>query len=62
MKSIPAKRPGKVDRMGRLSLPESSMQAKGVHDRFALTNDQFSISGYRIRIPNLGARTPCTGS
>lgn len=27
---------------------------KGVHDRFSLTNDQFSIKGSRIRIPNLG--------
>jgi putative transposase len=27
---------------------------KGVHDRFTLTNDQFSIDGCRIRIPNLG--------
>ncbi len=27
---------------------------KGVHDRFTLTNDQFSIDGRRIRIPNLG--------
>jgi len=27
---------------------------KGVHDRFTLTNDQFSVDGKRIRIPNLG--------
>ncbi len=27
---------------------------KGQHDRFSLTNDQFSIDGSRIRIPNLG--------
>lgn len=27
---------------------------KGVHDRFTITNDQFSIDGSRIRIPNLG--------
>jgi putative transposase len=27
---------------------------KGIHDRFSLTNDQFSIDGSRIRIPNLG--------
>jgi len=27
---------------------------KGVHDRFSLTNDQFSVEGKRIRIPNLG--------
>jgi len=27
---------------------------KGVHDRFSLTNDQFTVVGKRIRIPNLG--------
>ena len=27
---------------------------KGVHDRFTLTNDQFSVEGSRIRIPALG--------
>jgi putative transposase len=27
---------------------------KGVHDRFSLTNDQFSVDASRIRIPNLG--------
>ena len=27
---------------------------KGMHDRFTLTNDQFEIEGFRIRIPNLG--------
>jgi len=27
---------------------------KGVHDRFSLTNDQFTVDGKRIRIPNLG--------
>jgi len=27
---------------------------KGIHDRFTLTNDQFSVEGRRIRIPNLG--------
>jgi putative transposase len=27
---------------------------KGVHDRFTLTNDQFSVDDSRIRIPNLG--------
>jgi putative transposase len=27
---------------------------KGVHDRFTLTNDQFTIDASRIRIPNLG--------
>ena len=27
---------------------------KGVHDRFTLTNDQCSVDGCRLRIPNLG--------
>jgi len=27
---------------------------KGVHDRFTLTNDQFSLDGSRLRIPKLG--------
>lgn len=27
---------------------------KGVHDRFSLSNDQFSVAGSRLRIPNLG--------
>ena len=27
---------------------------KGVHDRFSITNDQFSVDGSRIRIPHLG--------
>ena len=27
---------------------------KGVHDRFSISNDQFSIEGNTIRIPNLG--------
>jgi putative transposase len=27
---------------------------KGVHDRFSITNDQFSLDACRIRIPNLG--------
>jgi len=27
---------------------------KGVHDRFSLTNDQFSVDGKCIRMPNLG--------
>ena len=27
---------------------------KNIHDRFTLTNDQFSINGEQIRIPNLG--------
>jgi putative transposase len=29
-------------------------RAKGIDDRFSLTNDQFSIDGSRIRIPHLG--------
>lgn len=31
-----------------------SFRKKGVHDRFTLTNDQFSVEGSRIRIPALG--------
>jgi putative transposase len=37
---------------GRAKYPQ--FRKKGVHDRFALTNDQLSIDGCRIRIPNLG--------
>lgn len=37
---------------GRAKHPK--FRKKGVHDRFTLTNDQFSIDGSRIRIPNLG--------
>lgn len=37
---------------GRARYPQ--FRKKGVHDRFSLTNDQFSIDGSRIRIPNLG--------
>ncbi|SHF32630.1 RNA-guided endonuclease InsQ/TnpB family protein [Thermomonas hydrothermalis] len=37
---------------GRARYPQ--FRKKGVHDRFTLTNDQFSIDGSRIRIPNLG--------
>lgn len=37
---------------GRARYP--THRKKGVHDRFTLTNDQFSIDGCRIRIPNLG--------
>ena len=37
---------------GRAKYPK--FRKKGVHDRFTLTNDQFSIDGCRIRIPNLG--------
>lgn len=31
-----------------------TFRRKGVHDRFTLTNDQFSVDGSRIRIPALG--------
>jgi len=31
-----------------------AFRKKGVHDRFTLTNDQFSVEGSRIRIPALG--------
>ena len=37
---------------GRAKYPK--FRKKGVHDRFSLTNDQFSIDGSRLRIPNLG--------
>ncbi|TQV61790.1 MAG: IS200/IS605 family element transposase accessory protein TnpB [Sulfurovum sp.] len=37
---------------GRAKYPKFSK--KGVHDRFSITNDQFSVEGSRIRIPNLG--------
>lgn len=37
---------------GRARYPK--FRKKGVHDRFTLTNDQFSVEGSRIRIPNLG--------
>ena len=37
---------------GRARYPK--FRKKGVHDRFSLTNDQFSVDGSRIRIPNLG--------
>ncbi|WP_430626080.1 RNA-guided endonuclease InsQ/TnpB family protein [Sulfobacillus thermotolerans] len=37
---------------GRAKYPK--FRKKGVHDRFTLTNDQFSLNGRRIRIPNLG--------
>lgn len=37
---------------GRAKYPK--FRKKGVHDRFTLTNDQFSLDGSRIRIPNLG--------
>ena len=37
---------------GRAKYPK--FRKKGVHDRFTLSNDQFSIDGCRIRIPKLG--------
>jgi len=37
---------------GRAAYPQ--FRKKGIDDRFALTNDQFSVDGSRIRIPNLG--------
>jgi putative transposase len=37
---------------GRARHPQ--FRKKGVHDRFTLTNDRFSIDGCRIRIPKLG--------
>jgi len=37
---------------GRARHPQ--FRKKGVHDRFTLTNNQFSIDGCRIRIPKLG--------
>lgn len=37
---------------GRAKYPK--VRKKGVHDRFTLTNDQFTVDGSRIRIPNLG--------
>ncbi|BCJ87488.1 RNA-guided endonuclease InsQ/TnpB family protein [Effusibacillus dendaii] len=37
---------------GRAKYP--TFKKKGVHDSFTLTNDQFAVSGKRIRIPNLG--------
>ena len=37
---------------GRAMYPK--FRKKGVHDRFPLANDQFSLDGRRIRIPHLG--------
>ena len=37
---------------GRAQYPK--FRKKGIHDRFTLTNDQFSVDDSRIRIPNLG--------
>ncbi len=38
--------------VGRAKYPQ--FRKKGQHDRFSLSNDQFSLDGSRIRIPNLG--------
>lgn len=37
---------------GRAKYPR--FRKKGAHDRFSLSNDQFTVDGSRIRIPNLG--------
>ncbi|MCE5394387.1 MAG: transposase, partial [Acidithiobacillus sp.] len=37
---------------GRAKYP--TFRKKGVHDRFTLSNDQFTVKDSRIRIPNLG--------
>lgn len=37
---------------GRAKYP--TFKKKGIHDSFTLTNDQFTVSGRKIRIPNLG--------
>ncbi len=37
---------------GRANYP--TFRKKGVHDRFTLSNDQFTVKDSRIRIPNLG--------
>jgi putative transposase len=37
---------------GRARYP--TFRKKGVHDRFSISNDQFDIKGFHIRIPNLG--------
>jgi len=37
---------------GRAKYPK--FRKKSIRDRFSLTNDQFSVDGSRIRIPNLG--------
>ena len=37
---------------GRAGYP--NFRKKGVSDRFSMSNDQFSLNGSRIRIPNLG--------
>ncbi|MCX7255786.1 MAG: RNA-guided endonuclease TnpB family protein [Polaromonas sp.] len=37
---------------GRTNYPKR--RKKGVHDRFSLSNDQFSVDASRIRIPHLG--------
>lgn len=37
---------------GRSKYPK--FRKKGIHDRFSISNDQFSVEGSRIRIPRLG--------
>ena len=37
---------------GRAQYP--AWRKKGAHDRFSISNDQFSIEDIHIRIPNLG--------
>jgi putative transposase len=37
---------------GRCAYPKP--RKKGLHDRFSLTNDQFTVTGKRVRIPGLG--------
>ena len=37
---------------GRARYPK--FRKKGVHDRFSLSNDQFKVSGRRLRVPGLG--------
>jgi putative transposase len=37
---------------GRAKYPK--FRKKGIHDRFTLTNDQFSVKDVRIRLPHLG--------
>ena len=37
---------------GRARYPR--FRKKGIHDRFSLTNDQFSVDGLRIHLPKLG--------
>jgi len=38
--------------VGRAKFPQ--FRKKDINDRFTLTNDQFEVAGFQIRIPNLG--------